>query len=148
MLMVDGRIAFTGGINISEFMPVELAVAEESGGSTNIGATPISELKARGSGGPGHSSANGIPERPGSSAQPNYFRHLERQGIEIVRVIASVPERFSLIYVTFDLGDSQFPDQRIYHRCRFRAGPSNVAGAGARRPARCRCAMLLLSQAM
>jgi len=57
----------------------------------------------------------------------NYFPKIERQGDQIVRVIGSVPERFSLIYVTLvsaiansktnvDITEAYFaPDHQMLH---------------------------------
>jgi len=103
MLIVDGRIAFTGGINISEVYASGLGSLP---GRSRQGSTPqywrntdvelegpvvaefqrlfISEWSYQ----------KGPPLSP-----RNYFPRLEAQGNQIIRVIASVPERFSLIYV-------------------------------------------------
>jgi cardiolipin synthase A/B len=100
MLIVDGRIAFTGGINISEVYASGVG-SGGSGGSTEYWRDTDIELE-----GPVVAEVQKLfisewsYQKGPKLAQRNYFPTLERQGNEIVRVIASVPERFSLIYVT------------------------------------------------
>jgi cardiolipin synthase len=100
MLVVDGRIAFTGGVNISEVYASGLGsrerkIAPESWRDTDI------EVE-----GPAVAEFQKIFVREWYHQKGpllmtrNYFPELERQGNQIVRVLASVPERFSLIYVT------------------------------------------------
>jgi len=102
MLVVDGRIAFTGGINISEVYASGL-------GGSELRETPTSEywrdtdIEVQG---PAVAQFQKIfitqwNYQKGPPLKPcNYFPMLEQQGGQIVRVISSVPERFSLIYVT------------------------------------------------
>jgi len=100
MLIVDGRIAFTGGINISEVYASgfggsartapqaswrDTDVAIEGPAEAEFQRLFISEWKYQQ--GPALCSCNYLPK-------------IERQGDQIVRVIGSVPQRFSLIYVT------------------------------------------------
>jgi cardiolipin synthase len=100
MLVVDGRIAFTGGINVSEDYA--------SGPSSSKTATPPEDWRDTDIEVEGPVVAEfqrifinewnyqkGPPLKPG-----NYLPKLDQQGTQIVRVIGSVPERFSLIYVT------------------------------------------------
>jgi cardiolipin synthase len=100
LMVVDGRIAFTGGINISEVydsgltsgrngLPLQywrdIDIEVEGPAVAEFQQLFISEWKYQ------------------VGADPiarNYFPPLQRQGDEIVRVIGSVPQRFSLIYVT------------------------------------------------
>lgn len=100
MLIVDGRIAFTGGINISEVYASGFGSrgqqrSQESWRDTDIEVEGpavaefqrlfVNEWKYQQ--GPPLCSCNFLPT-------------IERQGSQIVRVIGSVPERFSPIYVT------------------------------------------------
>jgi cardiolipin synthase A/B len=100
MLVVDGRIAFTGGINVSEDYA--------SGPSSSKTATPPEDWRDTDIEVEGLVVAEfqrifinewnyqkGPPLKPG-----NYLPKLDQQGTQIVRVIGCVPERFSLIYVT------------------------------------------------
>lgn len=102
MLVVDGRMAFTGGINISE------VYASGPSGSELREATTSeywrdTDIEVRG---PAVAQFQKIfitqwNYQKGPPLKPcNYFPKLEKQGGQIVRVISSVPERFSLIYVT------------------------------------------------
>jgi cardiolipin synthase len=101
MLIVDGRIAFTGGINISEVY----ASGMGSKGSTDrsmeywrdtdiqVEGPVVAEFQ--------HLFISEWSYQDGPLlVRRDYFPHLAKQGNQIVRVIASVPERFSLIYVT------------------------------------------------
>ena len=100
MLIVDGRVAFTGGINISEVYASGVG-SGGSGGSMEYWRDTDIELE-----GPVVAEVQKLfisewsYQKGPTLAQRNYFPSLEKQGNEIVRVIASVPERFSLIYVT------------------------------------------------
>jgi cardiolipin synthase len=100
MLIVDGRIAFTGGINIAEVY----ASGPSSRGRNEppeywrdtdieLEGPVVAEIQRL-----------FIDEwyyQEGPILKPrNYFPELEKRGNHIVRVIASVPEQFSLIYVT------------------------------------------------
>ncbi len=101
MMIVDGCIAFTGGINISE------VYASGPGSQSSAGASMEywrdTDVLVEG---PVVAQFQRIFIREWSYQEGpvllrrNYFPKLQRQGDEIVRVIASVPERFSLIYVT------------------------------------------------
>jgi cardiolipin synthase A/B len=103
LLIVDGHIAFTGGTNISEVYASGPGSREGSRG----GGTPLQYWRDT------NVELNGpvvaeiqrlfISEwyfQKGSPLNPrNYFPKLQAQGDKIVRVIASVPEPFSSIYV-------------------------------------------------
>jgi cardiolipin synthase len=100
MLIVDGRIAFTGGINISEvyasgFGSSGRKISQESWRDTDIEIEGPSSWNFS-----IFSSMSGNIRRGPPLCSCNYFPTLERQGNQIVRVIGSVPERFSLIYAT------------------------------------------------
>ncbi len=127
MLIVDGRIAFTGGINISEVYASGLG-SREVNTSTDYWRDTDIELE-----GPAVAEVQRIFISEWSyQAGPllsyrNYFPQLTPQGRQIVRVIATVPERFSLIYVTLIsaisnaetnvyITDAYFdPDDQILH---------------------------------
>lgn len=100
MLIVDGRIAFAGGINISE---VYASGPSSRGGNGPPEYWRDTDIELEG---PVVAEMqrifinewyyqNGPPLAP-----RQYFPKLEQRGDHIVRVIASVPEQFSLIYVT------------------------------------------------
>ena len=101
LMVIDGRIAFTGGINISEVY----GSASDSD-DTHANAPPeywrdtdveiygpvVAEFQRL--------FINEWNYQKGSTlAQRNYFPALTQQGNMIVRLVASVPERFSLIYI-------------------------------------------------
>jgi cardiolipin synthase len=100
MLIVDGRIAFTGGINISEvyasgFGSNRRKISQESWRDTDIEVEgpAVAEFQ--------HLFVDEWKYHKGPPlCSCNYFPTTERQGHQIVRVIGSVPKRFSLIYVT------------------------------------------------
>ena len=100
MLVVDGRIAFTGGINISEVYASGLSGSTHKGPLAYWRDTDI-EIE-----GPAVAEFQHlfIDEWNYQKGPPlgsrDYFPKIERQGNQIIRVIGSVPERFSLIYVT------------------------------------------------
>jgi cardiolipin synthase len=110
MLVVDGRLAFTGGINISEVY--DSGSSGSSGGSSQSDGSKSKEPLAYWRDtdiqleGPAVAQLQHLfidewnhQQGPLLSSR-DYFPKLEKQGDQIVRVIASVPERFSLIYVT------------------------------------------------
>jgi cardiolipin synthase A/B len=127
MLVVDGRIAFTGGINISEVYASGPSGSKEKGPSEYWRDTDI-EVE-----GPAveEFQRSFINEWKYQQGQPlgerDYFPTLDRKGNQIVRVIFSVPERFSLIYVTWIsavvssqtniyITDAYFaPDRQVLH---------------------------------
>jgi cardiolipin synthase len=100
MLIVDGRIAFTGGINISEVYASGLGRSARTAQQASWRDTDISVE------GPAVAQFQRLfmDEWKYQQGPPfcscNYFPKIERQGSQIVRVIGSVPQRFSLIYVT------------------------------------------------
>lgn len=100
MLVVDGRVAFTGGINISEVYASGLGGSGSKAPSTYWRDTDI-EVR-----GPAVAEFQKLfiqqwnyQEGPLLQVR-NYFPKLQHQASDIVQVIGSVPERFSVIYVT------------------------------------------------
>jgi len=100
MLVVDGHIAFTGGINISEVYASGVHASSESGAPQYWRDTDI-EVE-----GPAVAQFQELfisEWRYQSGAPPSprdYFPQLKHRGTDIVRVIASDPRRFNLIYIT------------------------------------------------
>ncbi|HEX4208895.1 MAG TPA: phospholipase D-like domain-containing protein, partial [Candidatus Binataceae bacterium] len=100
MLVVDGRVAFTGGINVSE---VYASGPVGSGSRTPLAYWRDTDIEVRG---PAVAEFQKLfiqqwNYQKGPLLQVrNYYPKLERQGGQIVQVIGSVPERFSAIYVT------------------------------------------------
>ena len=100
MLVVDGRVAFTGGINISEVYASGLRSGNKS---VDLKAWRDTDIEVEG---PvvvqfQHLFIDEWNYQHGSPLMPrDYFPKLDRKGSEIVRVVASVPERFNPIYVT------------------------------------------------
>jgi cardiolipin synthase len=99
LLIIDGRTAFTGGINISEVYASGLRVSEQN--------TPPSYWRDTDIEVDGPAAAEfqklfisdwyregGLPLDP-----HQYFPKVPAEGKQIVRVIGSVPEEFPLIYV-------------------------------------------------
>jgi cardiolipin synthase A/B len=100
MLIVDGRVAFTGGINISE---VYASGLHSGGKNVLLQSWRDTDIQIEG---PVVAEFQQLfiaewQYQKGLALMPrDYYPKLERQGNQIVRVIASVPERFSSIYVT------------------------------------------------
>lgn len=113
MLVVDGRVAFTGGINISEVYasgPSGSRIREAPSSGSELAGAPTSQywrdtdIEVQG---PVVAQFQKIfitqwNYQKGPPLKPcAYFPKLDKQGGQIVQVISSVPERFSLIYVSF-----------------------------------------------
>jgi cardiolipin synthase A/B len=100
MVIVDGKVAFTGGVNISEDYASGVVPSEHRAPLQLWRDTDI-EVQ-----GPAVAEFQKVfvhewYYQKGPLLSPReYFPNLTKQGHDIVRVIASVPERFSLIYVT------------------------------------------------
>jgi cardiolipin synthase A/B len=101
ILVVDGRIAFTGGINISEVYASGLSGSKAKEEPSAYWRDTDIEVE-----GPAVAEFQQLfidewdHQKRQLIAARDYFPGIERQGNQIVRVIGSVPERFSLIYVT------------------------------------------------
>lgn len=100
MLVIDGRVAFTGGINISEVYGPgshskrrEVPLAYWRDTDIEVEGPAVAEFQRL------FIDQWRYQEGPELTSR-NYFPKLEPRGDQIVRVIGSVPERFSLIYVT------------------------------------------------
>jgi cardiolipin synthase A/B len=100
MLVVDGQVAFTGGINIAEVYASGLGSSKEAAPPQYWRDTDI-EVE-----GPVVAQFQHIfidewrYQKGPPLARRDYFPKLENKGIDIVRVIGSDPERFSVIYIT------------------------------------------------
>ena len=127
MLVVDGRVAFTGGINISEVYASGPSGSKEKGPSEYWRDTDI-EVEGPAVAEFQRAFINEWKYQQGQALSPrDYFPTLDQQGNQIVRVIFSVPERFSLIYVTWIsavvssqtniyITDAYFaPDRQVLH---------------------------------
>jgi cardiolipin synthase A/B len=103
ILIVDGRIAFTGGINISEVYASGVgsrAERRKPGTPPQYWRDTDVELNGPVVAVIQRLFINEWNYQKGSPLSPrDYFPSLKAQGDNIVRVIASVPERFSTIYV-------------------------------------------------
>jgi cardiolipin synthase A/B len=127
MLVVDGRIAFTGGINISEVYASGLSASKEKVPAAywrdtdiEVQGPVVAEFQLLFINEWNHQQERLLAVR-------DYFPKIERQGDQIVRVIGTVPERFSAIYVTLIsaivnsetnvyITDAYFaPDHQILH---------------------------------
>ncbi len=99
LLIVDGRTAFTGGINISEVYASGLSdkkqgTPPETWRDTDIevDGPAVAEFQKL--------FANDWYSQGGLPLDPHqYFPKVPAQGHQIVRVIGSIPQQFSLIYV-------------------------------------------------
>src|ERR1700733_5397284 len=101
MLVVDGRIAFTGGINISEVYASGPSSGSEEKGPLEYWRDTDIEVEGRAVAEFQRAFINEWKYQQGQAlGQRNYFPTLDPKGNQIVRVVFSVPERFSLIYVT------------------------------------------------
>ncbi len=127
MLVVDGRVAFTGGINISEVYASGPSGSKEKGPSEYWRDTDI-EVEGPAVAEFQRSFIDEWKYQQGQAlSQRDYFPTLDQKGNQIVRVIFSVPERFSLIYVTWVsavassqtniyITDAYFaPDRQVLH---------------------------------
>lgn len=100
LLIIDGRISFLGGINISAvYGPVSNAEVVDGSHQfwrdtdVQITGPAVAQCQAL--------FMNTWKAQRGPALSPrNYFPPLQRHGDDVVRVMGSVPERFSLIYVT------------------------------------------------
>ena len=135
MLVVDGRIAFTGGINISEVYASGPSGIEWREAPTSA-YWRDTDIQVQG---PAVAQFQKIfiaqwnYQKGPPLKQCAYFPRLDQQGGQIVRVISSVPERFSLIYVTLIaavvnartniyLTDAYFaPDHQMLHALEHQA---------------------------
>jgi cardiolipin synthase A/B len=127
MLVVDGGVAFTGGINISEVYASGPSGSKEKGPSEYWRDTDI-EVEGPAVAEFQRSFIDEWKYQQGQALSPrDYFPTLDQKGNQIVRVIFSVPERFSLIYVTWIsavassqtniyITDAYFaPDRQVLH---------------------------------
>jgi cardiolipin synthase len=100
MVIVDGKVAFTGGVNISEDYASEVVPSEHR---VPLQLWRDTDIEVQG---PAVAEFQKVfvhewYYQKGPLLSPReYFPNLTKQGHDLVRVIASVPERFSLIYVT------------------------------------------------
>jgi cardiolipin synthase A/B len=100
-LIVDGRLAFTGGINVSEDYASGLSGSEKKSEPLEMWRDTDIQVE-----GPAVAEFQRLfinewyHQKGPDLASRDYFPKPEAAGHEIVRVIASVPERFSMIYVT------------------------------------------------
>jgi len=101
LLIIDGRTAFTGGINISEVYASGLRGSEQEQGTPpaywrdtdiEVDGPAVAEFQKLFISDWYHE--GGIPLEP-----HRYFPRVPAEGKQIVRVIGSVPQEFSLIYV-------------------------------------------------
>jgi len=101
MLVVDGHVAFTGRINISEVYASGLGSSQQQSGPPEYWRDTDIELE-----GPVVAEVQSLfitewnYQKGPTLGSRNYFPELKRQGNEIVLVVGSVPQQFSLIYVT------------------------------------------------
>jgi cardiolipin synthase len=98
LTVIDGKIAFTGGINISgEYESASRGRKIDPAESwrdtdVEIEGPAVAEFQ--------HLFIDTWQKQNGPALKPlNYFPPLDKKGDEIVRVIGSEPEQFSLIYV-------------------------------------------------
>jgi cardiolipin synthase len=102
LLVIDGKIAFTGGINISEVYSSGV-IRHKQTPSTDPGYWRDTDVEVQGPA-VGEFQQLFISEWLSQKGPPlaprDYFPPLRREGDAVVRVIGSVPEQFSLIYVT------------------------------------------------
>jgi cardiolipin synthase A/B len=102
LMVIDGKVAFIGGINISAVYSSGIERHEQAaGGKQEYWRDTDVEIE-----GPVVAQCQELflatwADQGGRPLAPRaYYPSLHRQGHEIVRIIGSVPERFSLIYVT------------------------------------------------
>jgi cardiolipin synthase len=105
MLIVDGRIAFTGGINIAEVYASGLGGSERKAPANwrdtdiEVEGPAVAEFQRLFIGEWNYQQGPPLSSR-------EYFPPVERQGNQIVRIIGSVPQRFNLRHL--DLCNNQF----------------------------------------
>jgi cardiolipin synthase len=99
MLVVDGRTAFTGGINVSE---VYASGLHSSAAKVDLSSWRDTDIEIEG---PVVAEFQKlfinewIYQKGPALSTRNYFPQPQQAGNQIVRVISSIPQRFSLIYV-------------------------------------------------
>jgi cardiolipin synthase A/B len=103
LLVVDGKIAFTGGINISSHGLRTFSASGEEDPNNGLSDWRDTDLEIQGPAVAAFQrlfvtmwiSQHGVP-----LGRRDYFPMLQNRGNDIVRVLGSVPEQFSVIYVT------------------------------------------------
>lgn len=103
LMVVDGRIAITGGINISGVYSSGLIEKEKTSSEAVLRTWRDTDVQVDG---PVVSEfqelfvANWLAQGGAPLKFSDYFPALDNKGYEIVRVLGSVPQEFSTIYVT------------------------------------------------
>ena len=103
LLVIDGKIAFTGGINISSHGLRSVSASEDENRTSGLGDWRDTDVEIHG---PAVAAFQRLFVTTWMSQHGmwlgfrDYFPVLQNQGNDIVRVLGSVPEQFSVIYVT------------------------------------------------
>ena len=103
LMVVDGALAITGGINISAVYSSGLTVKHEKPSEEVLKTWRDTDVQVEGPVVPEFQElfiANWEQQGGAPLRFADYFRAPENKGYEIVRVLGSVPEEFSTIYVT------------------------------------------------
>lgn len=103
LLVVDGKIAFTGGINISSHGLRTFSASGDEDPNNGLSDWRDTDVEIQGPAVAAFQrlfvttwiSQHGLP-----LGHRDYFPVLQNRGSDIVRVLGSVPEQFSVIYVT------------------------------------------------
>jgi cardiolipin synthase A/B len=117
LLVVDGRIAFIGGINISESYSSGPSTRAASKKGAKLAGWRDTHLQIQGPGGAEFQKLfmdTWSKQKGPQLAERNYFPKLDRQGNDIVRAIGSASaDPHSLIYLTL-LSAIDNAEQRVY----------------------------------
>ena len=103
LLVIDGKIAFTGGINISSHGLRTFSASGEEDRDSGLSHWRDTDVEIQG---PAVAAfqrlfvTTWMSQHGMSLGSRDYFPVLQSQGNDIVRVLGSVPEQFSVIYVT------------------------------------------------
>jgi cardiolipin synthase len=101
--VIDGKIAFTGGINISSHGLRTFSASGEEDRDSGLSHWRDTDVEIQG---PAVAAfqrlfvTTWMSQHGMSLGSRDYFPVLQNQGNDIVRVLGSVPEQFSVIYVT------------------------------------------------
>ena len=103
LLVIDGKIAFTGGINIASHGLRTFSASRDENPASGPGVWRDTDVEIQG---PAVAAfqrlfvATWIRQHGPPLGRGDYFPVLQNCGNDIVRVLGSVPEQFSVIYVT------------------------------------------------
>ncbi|MGH6877904.1 MAG: phospholipase D-like domain-containing protein, partial [Rhizomicrobium sp.] len=103
LLLIDGKVAFIGGMNIGGVPPRRFTPSRGGASRDNRASWRDTDVEVRGPAVAAFQNlflTTWITQHGTPLRHEDYFPVLRNQGNDIVRVLGSVPEQFSIIYVT------------------------------------------------